>query len=291
MNPRKRRNRPTRSRAFITLWASCVFIFFSYKPLWASIIATDTVYVSSISGRTSGNGISFSTHMILGSGANLTLQEAGGSVTTASSASASAFFGDSSHLTGMPGFGLSSTQTFSGSNTFVSSFTIVSGGRAIILSTSTTTDNISINPDGSILFSPELHNSSSTIIPQYSTSVSSYGPCVTGSTLTITTTGGRVAIVFTGTLTATNGPNLAGISFLVDGAFAPGLSNEKGFLTNVTQIYPFTLDYILDRLSPGIHQFCLTIAAPSSLHTVTLRSSSDPFINGSSNIFYVKELK
>ena len=185
-----------------------------------------------------------------------------------------------------------STQTFTGANTFTSSFTVQSNGNQIVLSTSSNVNDISINSDGSISFFPELHNSSSTIIPEFTTSVSSYGPCVTGSTLAITTTGGRVEILFTGTVLANGGNSVPGISFLIDGGFARDLSSQKGFSASaIIQEYAFGLDYILDALPVGVHQFCLSLVDLQSSISVTLVNHTDTFENGASNIFFVKEIK
>jgi len=256
----------------------------------ASSIDAHTIYVSTISGQATSDGITFSSNVYITSGGSLTLQGAAGYITTASSISASAFFGDASHLSGIAL--LTGTQTFTGANTYASSFTIQSGGRQIILSTSSLTSNFSIDSDGAITFAPTLHNSSHTTIPEASTTNSTFGPCVAGSTLTITTTGGKVEIIFSGSLqnVSSDGglPNTSQINFLVDGGYTRDLTTTKGFKVlhrlSYTFTLPITVDYLTDILSEGDHSFCLTLAAEAT-STAKLVNSS----NG--NIFYVKEIK
>jgi hypothetical protein len=275
---------------FRIAFVACIF---TCPSLRASTIAADTIYVSTISGQPTGNGISFSSHIILASGASLSLQGSGGYINTASSVTASAFSGDGSHLTGVAS--PQSTQTFTGSNTFASSFSVRSGGNQVLLSTSPSSNNLSLNADGTVSFFPELHNSSSTRLSEFTTSASSFGPCVTGSTLAITTAGGRVEVVFTGDIQLSSSvANIAGMSFLVDGEFAPGLTDRKGFSyqqKDSGQDSTTGFDYLLDVLTPGTHQFCLTLATLNFPYSLKLLNRSDSFQNYAGNIFYVKEIR
>lgn len=256
----------------------------------ASSIDVNTIYVSTISGQATSNGITLSSNVYIAPGSSLTLQGAAGYITTASSISASAFFGDASHLNGIAI--LTGTQTFTGANTYASSFTLQSGGRQIILSTSSVTNNFSISPDGTITFVPTIHNSSHTTIPEATTTNSTFGPCVAGSTLTITTSGGKVEIIFSGSLknVSSDGglPNTSQVNFLVDGGYVRDLTATKGFKVHhrfsYTYTLPITVDYLTDALSAGDHSFCLTLSAEAT-STATLINSS------SGNIFYVKEIK
>ena len=85
-----------------------------------------------------GSGMNKSTFTVAGglfvaAGSSVTLSGANGFVTSASSVTASAFFGDGSHLTGVAAGGgavLTATQTFSGANTFGSTTTI--SGQLVI---------------------------------------------------------------------------------------------------------------------------------------------------------------
>lgn len=279
--------------------------FFYANTSRAISITADTIIISTIAGQASSKGVSISSSVYLAAGKSLTLQGAAGNITTNSSATASAFFGDGSHLAGT-GIVLTATQTFTGSNAFSATFAVQSGAREIILSTSTSVKNIDISASGAVSFSPTLHNSSSTSMSNYSVTVASYGPCVAGSTLTITTGGGRVEVYFSGLVDARawSDPEAnvdsAGASFLVDGRFVNDLTNSKGF----RYAYGFgslplgnniSFDYLTDPLPAGTHSFCLTIAAiPNPVYpccnAVTLHGADSSTLSVG-NIFYVKEIK
>lgn len=256
----------------------------------ASTFSAGTIYISTASEQIASSGITLSSYVYIAPNSRLTLDGDTGVITSISSISAGAFFGDGSHLTGI-GI-LDATQTFSGANSFTSSFAVYSGGNRITLSTSSSSNNITIDASGVATFFPTLHNSSYTSIPEASTTNTSFGPCVAGSTLTISTNGGRVEIVFSGSLsnsTANPGfPDISQIDFLIDGHFANGLASTQGFKIADAQddvfSLPISIDYLSDILSAGTHSFCVTLAAGSS-STATLINSA------SSNIFYLKEIK
>ena len=156
----------------------------------ASSLQTDLIRISTATG--SSDGITFSSYVVLSS--DLALTGPVGYITASSSVTASAFWGDGRSLSGVGT--LFSSGTYSGSNTFLSTFTIRSAGRDIVLSTSATIDTIKISGSGTLSFNPELHNSSHTLISAYSTTQQSFGACVPGSTVTIRTTGGKVEAIY-----------------------------------------------------------------------------------------------
>lgn len=259
----------------------------------AGTVATDTIFVSTISSQS--DGVSFSSYVYVAPNSSVTLQGSSGHITTGSSITASAFFGDGISLTGI--VRLASTQTFIGGNTFVSSFTIQSSGQQIIFSTGTNANNISISSAGAISFYPQLHNSSRTTIPEFSTTLSTFGPCVTGSTLTITATGGRIELNFNGSFTgsfADPGPFYK-VNILEDGQFVIGLSSTVGIASDGFALGPLFHDtqafmYILNGPRWGLHSYCLTLANIIN-QTLTLTNRSGLESNGSRNIFFVEEIK
>jgi len=260
-------------------------LLFLTLPADAALVATDSAAVNTITAQAPSNAIFFSSAISILNGSSLTLQGAGGYVSTVSSINASAFFGDAGQLSGAGK--IISSQTFSGGNTFTSSFTVRSGGREIILSTSTSINNVYISPEGVLGFYPAIHNSSRTAgIPQYFTNNTTLGPCVPGSTITITTTGGQIEVNFAGSVTSAS----ATITVLQDGQFINGLSATKGvnsYLSanpETTTFFPASFSYLLNSASAGVHTYCLSLAA--------LGSSGATFEEGvMTNIFYVIEVK
>lgn len=272
------------------LYAAFALIIIASGYSAASTFNADTVAVSTISGLSNSNGITFSSYVYFSDGSSLTLQGAGGYVTTNSSVIASAYFGDGSHLTSAGDTLLAATQTFSGANTFLSSFTVQSMGNQIIISTSNSTSNILISSSGAISFYPSLHNSSSTIVPQANSTNPNLGPCVAGSTLTITTTGGRVEAEFSGiTGNDSGGGGAAPMSILQDGQFARDMSSSRALVYSdygFASIGGATFSYLFDAPAPGAHSYCLTIGDASGTQ-VTLVNSAGL----ATNLFFVKEIK
>jgi hypothetical protein len=121
-----------------------------------------------------------------------------------------------------------------------------------------------------ISFFPELHNSTATTIPQtFVTSALSLGPCIAGSTLTLTTSGGQVELAFFGTVgfggSATTN---ASLGVLQDGVFLTGFSSA-------TAVAQFTVvptngavegsfHYLLAPPSAGEHSYCVSLAGDSA---------------------------
>lgn len=249
-----------------------------------SEVTSDEISISTAN-AISGGSILFSSSVFFTPNSSLRLQGPTGVLESGSTITASAFFGDGSHLDAVAR--PTSTQTFSGANTFLSSFSIVSGGRDILFSTSPTGMNVSLSSAGLLSFYPELHNSSATSMAQFSTTISSYGPCIVGSTLTIITSGGRIELNFTGAIQAEGG-----IGFLVDGIFVGDLTGDKGFTVRrndeTSDYLTVGVSYITESLTPGSHSFCVSLASRrSGGFTTTMLTDSTAF----SNQFYVKEIK
>jgi hypothetical protein len=269
----------------------------------ASNLGADNANVNIIASQTTATSISISSHVHLSPNITATLQGPLGYVTSRSSINASSFWGDGRLLSGT--INPSADVTFSGSNTFLSTFSVQSGGREIILSTSATTKNIDISSTGIILFSPELHNSSATAIPEFTTTNQNLSTCITGSTLTITTSGGRVELLFSGIITSTSPTNSTqqfALGFLQDGSPITGQDSHKGIIHYSGGFYQSgsaaSFRYIVSAPSSATHSYCLSIAAvPSTGGSVTLLDSSgleNPLAFGPAtgrNFFFIKEIK
>ncbi|UPT72883.1 MAG: hypothetical protein M0D55_13280 [Elusimicrobiota bacterium] len=197
--------------------------------------------------------------------------------------------GDGSNLSGTASIILNATQTFTGATTFSSSFTVQSSGRIIRISTSASTNIIAIDTDGAIRFIPTLHNSSSTSIPSVVTSNTALGPCVSGSTLAITTTGGQVEAQFTGLVTNPNTSTTTAIAILQDGQFVGNMSATKPLIKGGRKQSFHLSQYIQ-----------LSLRSPAAWIAFILHYTRRPgwgdaaIVNSAgvtSNFFYLKEIK
>lgn len=265
----------------------------------AGVVGADRISVSTIGGTAAG--ISISSSVWIAPGSSLTLTGPLGTLTGASSVTASAFFGDGRNLGGIAS--LYAEQSFSDGSLFLSSFSVQSGGKQIVLSTSSLSSNFSLSGGGVFSFSPELHNSSSTFVPAASTSNDNFGPCVDGSTLTIVTAGGRVELIFSGKLSnderGDGGAflgNAAELGFLQDGSFVDDFSSSKGIVRatgagalEATDIGSFR--YLLKAPSVGAHAYCLTIARSQVVPGVQSGGTKLGGETNSRNSFVVKEIK
>jgi hypothetical protein len=268
-----------------------------YCAARASGVGADSVLFQEMKGNPTSNGIHISSPVTLVPGANLALTGGSGYILSLSSINAAAFIGDGSGVTGI--VTLSSTQTLSGANFFVSSFTVRSGGREIIISTSSVTKNIYISTNGAVSFFPKLHTSNAVVIPEASTGNSFLGWCVPGSTISLTTSGGKVNVSFSGQLQGTvpsaTPPNYPQISFLQDGQFVNNLSSAAGVALGIgTQLSlseTVSFSYLIDDPAPasGGHTYCLTIGQTSDSPV----SGQVRLMNGArtTNLFFVKEIK
>lgn len=135
---------------------------------------------------------------------------------------------------------LASNNTWPGSNTFtgavsVSSLTVVGGGIT------------------------GVSNSSSTIFAtQFQTTQTSFLNCVTGSTLTITTNGGRVMVGLANHCNSSAAYGVCEVSYKIDGVSIssnPITNFQNNNTSNVTGNISFT--HITEPLSAGVHSFCL----------------------------------
>lgn len=279
-------------RKLLGLGANIALLLTVVLQARASDVSGDTIFINTIRGLPASNGVTFSSYSQIISGSSLTLQGAGGYITTSSSITAASFWGDGANLAGLSF--LTATQAFSGANTFTSSFTVQNGGREIVLSTDPITSNIRISSQGVLSFYPELHNSSSTLIPPYTTTNTSFGPCVSGSTLTISTSGGMVEATIQTNVSISSdgicGSWWAGINFLQDGQYVrnltlnegPGYVSPPGSCDSAGK--SIRINYLLDPPSTGPHSYCLTVSAPGGVHATSIGYSAG-------SIFYIKELK
>jgi len=272
------RFRPERRIALATI------LLFLRLTARASDLKTDRLETTTL--YPASTQLFFNSSLSLTPDASLSLHGAAGYIISGSSVNASAFFGDGSQLSGI--LRLSADQTWSGADTFTSSFTVQSNGGQISLSTSPTTTNISIDANGATSFSPSIHNSSSTTLPDYSTSATQWGPCVTGSTLTLTTAGGRVELYFLADLTSNSSlQGNPGISFIVDGVFPRDLTNQSGFTEENSTIHrSASIDYLLDTLPAGQHTFCVSLSADPSQGGTTFLSNAN-----AASLFYATEIR
>lgn len=200
-----------------------------------------------------------------------------GSFGSTGTVSANKFFGDGSSLTGITGASCSTcavliaTQTFSGANTFTSSFTIQSGGRQIILSASASVNNINISTGGIVSFSSNTHQSSVTRGFSGSTAATIFSQCF--ATATVTTAGGDVLVWYTGAMHNSNASQGCLISILQDGAYISGKSNALGFnvITSPSGNLPESASFqtLLKGVAAGTHNWCLTMAALANTCNLT----------------------
>lgn len=163
-----------------------------------------------------------------------------------------------------------------------------SASDAIRLSTTSAHDNIRISSTGVTTFSPYLHNVASMTIPQFTTTNIYCDVCATSSTITMTTSGGRVELVFSGVI-YNNNSQIAGLNFLIDGGYAVGFSSTsllRKSSWNPAADYADSSRLISPVLSAGTHSFCVSACSPDSGETTYLVNS--PY---APNIFYAKEIK
>lgn len=157
----------------------------------------------------------------------------------------------------------SATQTFTGQNTFtgsvtVSSFTVLNGGIT------------------------GVHNSSSTVIGSYSVTQNTFSSCVTGSTLTITTNGGRVMVGFSGNASQSANAQAMYATYKVDGVTTTSPIVKTAFTTAGYELNMSFLG-ITAPLSAGPHSFCLAIRNSGA--------ASGTISGDSNNQFWITELR
>ncbi len=173
--------------------------------------------------------------------------------------------------------------------TITGGFTVRSGGVDIILSTNALTNSIKIDgATGEMTSLYKQHNSSQAILTSQ-VFTNTLNACIGKSTVTITTTGGSVAIYTTVTLDNNDATAIVGVSFKQDGVFVAPLNTLKSIAYQsigvATEQYSLSFFYILKDVLAGSHQYCL--AGRVNVGTGNLRGS-DIFRE---SIFGVIELK
>jgi hypothetical protein len=170
--------------------------------------------------------------------------------------------------------------------------TVRSYAREISISTGPGTKNVALSTSGDLTFYPKLHNSSATAIPEGSTTNTNFGPCLSGSTLTITTSGGNVEAIFTAELENDDTSAGAGVAILEDGhlPLELGPNYQKsigGFRYSTAYGIPIKstskFRWLFTPPSAGVHSYCITINVGNG-GTTTLRGRT-------ANQFSISELK
>lgn len=263
---------------------SILFVFAS-RASRAATIQTDELRVSTITSNSPHIAISTSL-AFANTSVNMTAPSS--ALTVQSSFTASAFFGYGGALVGVNNHIVDSTNSFSGSNTFTSSITVISGGREISLSTGTGS-SIKIASNGIVTFYPELHNSSRTIIPTPVSVSTTIGPCVPGSTITIQSSGAPLEMVFMGNMGPLISNDVISINFLVDGAHLSGFSSAKT-ICSFSPISSFTpwghsifCQSVVSGLSAAAHSLCVTVSGNAPL--------TQQITGNAASYFYGVELK
>lgn len=259
----------------MAMWAT--FVLLLIPTLSAATTTTTDVISTSTVAPHGDESLVFSSNVYIEG--NMTLAGPGGFIATESSFTAAYYFGNPTSISGIAL--LASTQAFLGGQIFLSSVSVITGGREIHLSTTASHSNLSISTSGEISFFPPLHTSSFTAVPGYATTNTRADACVTGSTITIVTGGGRVQATMTG-------PMSGGVlGFMLDGRYVGNMSPTAG----LSAIYPSTahhragaFSYLTESLSPGYHSFCLTLAAFGSTVARIYNSTGR-------NIFYITEIR
>ena len=138
----------------------------------------------------------------------------------------------------------------------VTTLTVNSDSVVLLAATQTLTGTLTINPSSHLAFGTEFHNSSSTVFAAgYSTSQTSRLACVTSSTLTITTNGGRVMVGFSGAISNT-GVATQWVGYGIDGI--PTGYPYSGCTNLSADIRcPASFTFLTPVLSAGSHSFCL----------------------------------
>lgn len=142
--------------------------------------------------------------------------------------------------------------------------TITLSNAGIVISTTTDNHGITFQDNTIIKSKDEVFSAStSTIVNSFSTTATTGGECILGSTITLTTShNARVMFSYTGTFININGAYADNMfSPMIDGAFIPGLSPNHGYTdTFINKNYQFGVSgsYLTPVLSNGPHYFCLS---------------------------------
>lgn len=150
-------------------------------------------------------------------------------------------------------------NTWSGTNTLSSTLTV--NGQAIFTSSLTVRG---------LIFGNVSASTSTTGIPEATFTNTTFDRCVTGSTVTMTTTGRPVVVWFTGS-TSINAAVTGAVSFMQDGAFVSPLSSSIGVLgvgTSVDTEVNASFHFLVSSIAAGSHSWCLAVKTPSGTLTV-----------------------
>ena len=201
-----------------------------------------------------GDGVIIGT-MTVGS---LNMSGSTSTIFSASSITASAFFGDGSHLTGLVTGSavLAATQTFSGINTYTS--TSVFSGQAIFKSV--------------VDFSGSYGSTFTTLTAQYNASNWSLGPCITGSSVTLVFVSTHAANIQLngGSVQSWSDSNSGALNFEADGSFFDGWSASNVIYYPTYSVasrtyWPLNINYTTNKkFPPGSHTFCVTIISDAA---------------------------
>lgn len=101
-------------------------------------------------------------------------------------------------------------------------------------------------------------------LPQISITATAFGPCIAGSTLTITTTGGPVMMSFSATVQNGNLQANTVVGVLMDGAFLGGETTAIGYWSAMTAIINTGgpvggITYTRTAPSAAAHSFCVVV--------------------------------
>lgn len=257
----------------------------------ASTVSATSLEAASITSPNSSPVI-FESNVQLSTDARVTLSGSSGNLISLSSVNASAFFGDGNRL--ILRTALNSTQTFTGANTFLSSFTTQTNGRSVWLSTTSAHANIMLTENGITTFNPEIHNSTWVLVPHYETSNQDLSICVPGSTISITSGGGAIEIGFSGRVSV-GGAYGVGLGLLHNGQFVNGTNSTKG--VTESQICPpcaGSFRYLVSPAPlPGVQTFCISLYAfqTQPVYSAILLSTDSASGVSVRNIFYASELR
>jgi len=131
----------------------------------------------------------------------------------------------------------------------------------------------------------ELHNSSTTgsnLTTADTGTNTTFGTCVTASTLTITTDAAPVMVSFTGTWGNNTVNQYNAMSILIDGDYPTGYDSSKSIFLNVFRddtangVKGVGWSFITESLSAGSHTFCLVIRCNGGTWSLTTDSDVLP---------------
>ncbi len=176
-----------------------------------------------------------------------------GTLVVGSSITASAFFGDGSHLTGVSGNALlTSTQTWSGGNTFTSSITTVG----------------------------QIHNSSATVnklnAGQTWTNTTFDGIGIAGSTITVATLGGSIVYHYNGSCRNSDTNETVALAVYQDGSLVSPQTSTLGAvaMTNVTGAIVMNCSFAFYIRNPSAATHSYYMAGRVSAGTGSLTTAS-----------------